>query len=150
MSKVNKLGNQVPPTESDFVIDVEGNITKKRYIGEFTSKILNKKDQAMVAKHRAYLNGDMVSNLDPLILRFHMKISYLRYALVGYPKWWKELDLGYEIYDGNVVDEVYERVLDAEETWLKTIWGEEMVEELKKEDQDDDAGEAGPGYVKQD
>lgn len=133
MNKNKSLNGDIPPTTSDFMIDVEGNITKKRFVGEFSCKIMNKKDTAMVAKHRAYLNGDMADFVDPLVLRLHMMISYLRYALTEYPKWWKEADLGYELYDENVIKEVYDQVLNFEEEWYKQIWGEDAVENLRDE-----------------
>lgn len=143
MSKSSKLGKKLPEMDGDFQVEVIGNITKKRVIGEFSCKIMNRKERALVAKHRAFLNGEMASQLDIATLRFHMMISYLRYALTDYPKWWKEADLGYELYDENIVKEVYDKVLEFEEEWIKEVWGEEAVNKLKTEDEEEDEQETG-------
>lgn len=133
MSKSNKLANDLPAMECDFVLDTEGELTKKRYIGEFTCKIMNRKERALVDKHRAFLNGDIADQLNPMTLRFHHWISYLRYALTDYPRWWKESDLGYELYDQNPIEATYEKVLEFEVKWAKSVWGEEEVQEVKGE-----------------
>lgn len=132
MSKINKLSKEVPPTEKDFQVVVEGDTTKKRFVGEFRCRIPRRKEQCMIDKHRAFLNGPMPEQLSPETLKFHHRISYLRYTIVDQPKWWKEADLGYELYDSNVVDEVYNQVLAFEEEWLTAVWGEEHVQGLKK------------------
>lgn len=134
MNKINGLSKDVPDTTHVFMVDVEGETTKKRFVGEFTCKIPRKKEQCLIDKHRAFLNGDLATQLGPETLRFHHMISYLRYTVDDKvaPKWWKEADLGYELYDENVVKAVYDNVLDFEVNWLKEIWGEEAVANLQK------------------
>jgi hypothetical protein len=65
-------------------------------------------------------------------------VSYLRYTITESPKWWKGADLGYELYDENVVKAIYEAVLDFETTWLKAVWGEEAVNKLQAKHEDRD------------
>lgn len=147
MSNLSKLSKEIPSTELDFMVEVEGDVTKKRFVGEFTCKIPNKKTQCFIDKHRAFLNGPMQDSLSPDTLRFHHMVSYLRYTITDSPKWWKENDLGYEMYDENVIKEVYEKVLDFEEKWLTQVWGEEAIAKLKakgdkKEDEKKDGEEA--------
>ena len=125
MNKIKNLTKEIPPTTSEIQIDVEGEVTKKRFLGEFTCQIPRKKEQCLIDKHRSFLNGPSPENLDPATLRFHHMISYLRYTITDSPKWWKETDLGYELYDDNVVTSVYDAVLEFENAWLKKIWGEE-------------------------
>lgn len=138
MSKFNKLSKDIPPIECDFTIDIEGHVTKKRFVGEFTCKIPRKKEQCLIDKHRVFLNGGMPEQLSPETLRFHHWISYLRYTITESPKFWKDSDLGYELYDANVVEDVYNKVLDFEVEWLKEIWGEEAVKKLKTENEEED------------
>ena len=145
MSKNNKLSKIIPPSESQFEIEVVGEVTKKRFVGEFSCKIPRKKEQCMIDKHRAFLNGELAHMLDATTLRFHQMIAYLRYTLVveDCPKWWKESDLGYDLYDSNVVEAIYNKVLEFEVEWLKEIWGEEAVKKLQ-------AKSEGPNEVKED
>ncbi len=131
MNKFNRLNKEVPPTEETFTISIEGELTKKLYAGDFTCRIPRRKDQCMIDKHRAFLNGDVVDQLSPDTLRFHHMIAYLRYTIVDSPKWWKESDLGYDLYDENVVKEVYDAVLKFEVNWLTAVWGEEAVKKLQ-------------------
>lgn len=134
MSEINKLRKDLPPMETTFQVEETGELTKKRYVGEFSCKIMNKKEQAMVAKHKAFLNGDMAQQLDFATLKLHHQISYLRYALTEYPLFWKNSDLGYELYDMNVIEAVYNQVLKFEEDWITQVWGPEAVKALKGQD----------------
>lgn len=131
MSKNNKLSREIPETSQDFEVEVEGEVTKKRFIGEFQCKIPRRKEQCLIDKHRAFLNGGIAEQLAPETLKFHHMISYLRYTVTESPKWWKESDLGYELYDENVVQTIYNKVLDFEVEWLKEVWGEEAVKKLQ-------------------
>lgn len=136
MNKFSKLGKDVPDTEAEITIDVEGDITKRRFVGEFTCRIPRKKEQCLIDKHRAFLNGPQPEQLDPETLRFHHMISYLRYTVddKNCPKWWRESDLGYELYDVSVVQALYDKVLEFEVAWLKEVWGEEAVNKLLNKD----------------
>lgn len=142
MNKNNNLGSDVPNMNHQFIVESTGNITNKRYIGEFSYKIPNTKEQCLIAKHRAFLNGPNQDYLDAGTLKIHMKIAYLRYTLTDYPKWWKQADLGYELIDHNVIDDVYEKCIQFEEAWLKEIWGDEEDEKQEEE------SEEGPGEEK--
>jgi hypothetical protein len=144
MNKSSALLKDMPATEHTFQVDVEGEVTKKTYAGEFTCKIPRRKDQCLIDKHRALLNGDVPDQLTPATLRFHHMISYLRYTLIEFPKFWKDSDRGYELYDENVVAAIYDKVLSFEETWLKTIWGEEAMTKFKGSDEEVEEKTAGP------
>lgn len=138
MSKISKLSKEIPETTCEFQIEVEGDLTKNRFIGEFVCKIPRRKEQCLIDKHRAFLNSGLADQLDPRTLRFHHEISYLRYTITESPKWWKESDLGYELYDENVVRAIYDKVLEFEVEWLKEIWGEDAVKKLQARQEDRD------------
>jgi len=131
-SKSKKLSTTIPPMESEFDVDIQGEITKKRFLGTFSCSILNRKARALVDRHRVALNGPDPANLSMETLNLHHKISYLRFALTApYPKFWEDSDLGYGLYDGAVIDEVYSKVLAWEEEWMREVWGDDSVDELK-------------------
>ena len=117
----------VPETTHTFQLESSGKVTKRRYVGDFSCKIPTTKDQCQIAKHQAFLNGPMAEFLDPGTLSLHRKIAYLRFTLEKYPDWWRDNDLGYNLIDHNVVGDVYDKVSEFEEGWLKEIWGEEAI-----------------------
>ena len=129
MSKFEDLLKDLPDTEHDFVIsNLVGNLTKRSYSGSFRCKITNVKTRAAIAKHRAMLNSGLDSGLDVGTTNLHHMISYLRYSLLEMPKWWKDADCGYELYDVNVIEAVYDNVLEFEKKWLESVWGPEKAE----------------------
>lgn len=126
MSDIKDLKKSLPSMENSFsIVALEGILTKKQFEGNFTCKIPNMKTQALIAKHKAMLNGGMEASLDLGTRNLHHMLAYLRYTLTDYPKWWKENDLGYELFDINVIEEVYAKVLSFEKEWLESIWGPE-------------------------
>lgn len=130
MNKLSGIKHEMPATEMTFQIEVTGEMTKKRFIGEFTCRIPTKKDLCLIDKHRAFLNGENADQLNPSTLVFHNQIAYLRYVLKEFPKFWRESDLGYALHDGNIVGEVYSKVIDFERQWLREIWGDEALEKF--------------------
>lgn len=138
MNKVNNLQEDFPDKNHEFQIDILGRITKRRYVGDFVCKIPTIKDQAMIAKHEAHLNGEFPVYLDGGIQKIHKMIAYLRFTLTDYPKFWRDSDLGYELHDDNVIKAIYDEVIAFENEWLQKVWGiaeeseSESAEETKK------------------
>lgn len=129
MSKSTGLRSDFPEDTHEFQIDVEGNITRKRFMGEFKCVIPNVKMQCDIAKFRAYLNGDVVDHLDVSTKLMHQMIAHLKFTIVEGPKWWERSKDGYELRDANVIQTIYDAVLEFEQAWLKEIWGEELEEQ---------------------
>lgn len=122
MSKVNNLLETLPETSHTFTLDLIGRITKRRYLGEFVCKIPTLKDQALIDKHRAFLDGEFPIYLKPGIKKLHEQIAYLRFVLTDIPKFWRESDLGYDLRDDNIVEAVYDEVIAFENKWLMAVW----------------------------
>jgi len=66
------------------------------------------------------LNGDLLT-LEPETLMFNEAISHLRFTLIEYPDWWKEANMGMDLYDSNVVVEVYNKCSAFEEEYLNRL-----------------------------
>jgi hypothetical protein len=96
---------------------------------------MNRKERAFASKHEAFLNGEVVDYLDPLTLILHSRLAYLKYSLISFPDFWKESDLGYALFDSNIVEQVYAKVLEFEESWMTEIWGEDKIKSLKGTDE---------------
>lgn len=129
------LPKDIPDLESQFQIDVVGKLTKIRFIGDFTCRVPRIKEQCLIDRHEAFLNGQMAGFLKHGTLKMHRMIAYLRHTLTGdMPKFWKDSDLGYELQDINVIEDIYDRVLEHENTWVKAIWGDDPNSPLKQQE----------------
>lgn len=129
----NEMKKEMPDKEHAFDIDVQGDTSGEFFRGEFTCKIMNRKERAMSDKHFAMLNGGLEDQLSLVTVNLHQMIAYLRYSLIDYPNFWKKSDLGYELFDINVIREVYDKVLAFEESWFRDIWGDEVLEDIKED-----------------
>ena len=115
---------KLPEPINTFYLDkVEGIVTKHEYSGEFTSQIPNLKMQASIARYRSLLNGGDDAGLDLGTRNLHHMIAYLKNVLTEMPSWWKECDYGYDLYDINVIEAVYEKALEHENKWVEAAWG---------------------------
>lgn len=122
MSKNIELYKTLPDDEFTFFIDLRGNVTNTHYRGEFKCKIPRVKTHLEIDKHRAFLCGDMLDFLQPATIIIYKMVSYLRFTLKQYPEWWQNSDLGLELYDSNIIEELYEQVLKLEGEWLDAAY----------------------------
>lgn len=123
----------LPSMETTFTIDTKGADTGQQFQGTFTYKRLNLKGKSSAAKLAARLNEDL-RNLDEDTKFIHEIIANLRYSLVSTPEWWQKSDFGLELYDTNVIFEIYKKCVDFENEWTEKVWGnqEKAKEELKQ------------------
>jgi hypothetical protein len=135
MSEEQKdLPKKLPDMEIIFTVDnLEGKLSKKVFSGEFKYRMPTLKGRAQADKMRADLNGGLDAALDKSVLNFHYMIAYLRFSLAEFPDWWKRSEYGYNLYDYNVVEEVYKRCSDFEKDWMLKVWGKDV---LSKEGED--------------
>ena len=125
------LPKNLPETNPFFELsDVIGEITKEKYSGRFECRIPNIRIQANIAKYIAFLDGGMTEALDQRTVDIHKMHAYCKHCIIECPDWFKESDYGYDLYDGNVLEAIYNKVLEKEEKWLQGIWGKK---ETKKE-----------------
>lgn len=122
MSKNIEIYKDLPEDEHTFYVDLKGNVTNTHYRGEFRCKIPRTKTHLEIDKHRAALCGDMVEYLQPSTVIMYKMLAYLRFTLKEYPSWWRESDLGGDLYDANVVEKVYDEVLTLEGEWLDKVY----------------------------
>lgn len=128
MNNTSDLKKSLPEMEHEFSIsNLEGSLTKNTYSGNFTCKITNIKTQAQIKKLKAKLDEGL-TGLDFGVQKIHEMISYLRYTIIDSPKWWKDSDYGYELYDSNIVETLYNEVLKFEESWMEEVWGKPAEE----------------------
>lgn len=130
---MEKMTQDIPDTNHVFQLDLIGSVTKRRFLGDFSCKIPTIKDQALIAKHEAMLNGEFPVYLNQGVLKVHKWISYLKYTLTDYPSFWRDSELGYSLRDANVIEAVYDEVLSFEDAWYKKIWGDGLDDKTEPE-----------------
>ena len=115
---------KLPSNENSFnILDIEGQITKQKYSGNFVSKVPNLRIQAQIAKFRGALN-EGVEDSDIGTRNLHHMIAYLKFVLIEHPGWWKDADFGYELFDMNIIELIYEKAVELEDEWVKAAWGD--------------------------
>jgi hypothetical protein len=128
----------LPAMEHTFTIDVRGTDTGQQFQGTFTYKRPNLRSKSNAAKLAARLNEDL-KNLDDDTKLLHSILAELRFSLVQFPEWWQKSDFGLELYDANVIFDVYRACVDFENAWTDKVWGnqeaakEELQNTVKKE-----------------
>lgn len=133
MNKVKHLPKTIPSRDHEFSIDVQGSLTNENYKGDFKSKIPRLREQALIAKEKALMNAGFDATLDKQIKNLHHMVAYLKHSITDAPAWFYETDFGYDLYDTNVVEEIYHAVLEKEESWLESVWGKEENESEETE-----------------
>lgn len=115
-----------------FTISVKGNETKKIYDGTFTYERLTLGGRLKVNKMEAKLREDL-SSLDDDVRIYVEMISFLRYGLTSYPKFWEDSNYGLELFDVNVITTVWKETQNFEEKWDKQVNSPEDHKEAKVE-----------------
>lgn len=133
----------LPSMEKTFTIDVKGSDTGQQFQGTFTYKRPNLRAKSNAAKLAARLNEDL-KNLDDDTKFIHDVLANLRYSLSQTPDWWQKADFGLDLYDTNVIFDVYKACVDFENEWTEKVWGnqEQAKEELKESVKADKASKA--------
>lgn len=122
---------KLPSMEHTFSVELEGKETGQKYAGTFTYKRPNLRIKSEIAKTTARLNEDL-KNLDPDIAFMHEVLATLKHTLApgDNAPWWINSDLGFNLFDVNVILELYKETQKFEKEWFEKVWSEE----IKKED----------------
>ena len=122
----------LPSMEHSFSLSIKGSNTSQLWEGKFTYKRPNIGMQSEISKTAAKLNEDL-KNLDDDMKFLHRVLATLRHTIIDSPQWWIDSGFGLELYDTNLVFEIYSAAQDFENEWYDKVWKEDK-EEDKKED----------------
>ncbi len=111
---------KLPSMEFTFNLNIKGSITGEVFKGSFGYKRLSIGDQGKADVLKTNMNGDLVS-IDLGVNKLHEMISWLRFGLIEHPDWWRESNFGIELYDSNVVTEIYNMAMDFEKEWKRKV-----------------------------
>lgn len=132
----------LPSMEHSFSVQVKGVETGLNWVGNFKYKRPSLGARGRIDVMRANLCGDREALL-PEVIEFHEMVAYLRHTLSDYPEWWKEANFGLDLYDGNVVSEVYAKAMEFEAEWKTKVFGGDAKSVEAKSDAGDQAATAG-------
>jgi len=118
--------------EHTFTIDLVGTDTRQPFQGSFTYKRPTIGKRSEIDKTISRMNAGVVS-LDEDTKLLHKMLSVLRHTLVAAPDWWAKSDAGVNLYDINVVIEIYLEVQKFEDEWTKKVWQEDAAAEPTKQ-----------------
>lgn len=114
--------NNLPLPEFKFKLDVVGEDTGSHYVGDFVYKvptILEQDDQKLWFRRMTKDRPEALEDQDSTAL--YSILSSLRTACVSCPDWWKSCDYGVNLYDMNVLAEVFKLKQAQEEEWRNEI-----------------------------
>lgn len=114
---------ELPSMNHVFTIDLKGSETGRQFQGTFTYKRPNIRMQSEIAKTAAVLNGG-IQGVDEDTIFLHGILATLKHTLIESPDWWKKEDYGYELYDMNVILEIYKSIKKFEEEWMNKVWAD--------------------------
>ncbi len=120
----------LPSMEHAFSVDIIGEETQERFNGNFTYKRPSLGRRNEIEKMIVKLSEDLFSLSDDVKF-FNRMVSQLRYGLIESPEWWVKSNYGLDLYDANVVIEIYKKVMEFETKWETEVYG-------KKEEKKDD------------
>lgn len=134
------MSNELPKIERAFDFEEKGEITGKKYDGQFLVKsLLNFGDKHQLELQKTLLQADTRAPT-PGLRGIAQIIAELGVRVVNAPTWWEQSNGGRSIVDENVVLALYDKVLEQEDEWKKelALKQAETVEEtpdpnLKKE-----------------
>lgn len=111
----------LPKNEKIFDFDHTGEITGKKYEGQFTVKcMLSMADKRAVEIERSRITADLMNptgNLSAL----GTVVSNLRARVIESPDWYKQSIITLDLLDEEVLYELYAKCLDASDAWLKEL-----------------------------
>lgn len=121
------MQQNLPSMTHEFELNVVGEETGEKYKGTFKYKRPNIGLRRQIRIYEDELNNGS-ETLDPNIKGLNLIISHLHFTLIEFPKWWNG---GVDLYDENVVIEIYKEVLAFEDSFRKKI--EEAAKADEKE-----------------
>ena len=123
--------DSLDPT-AEFNINMVGDITKNTYLGKFKVKCILSPLESIEAdrEYRNLLGNDSISTNDTI--RFlALSLTQLKFRLIEYPPFWDNKILGgSHIKDNNIISEIFDKALEAQELYKNTKQKE--YDELQK------------------
>jgi hypothetical protein len=114
------MSTELPSMSHTFHISTKGIFTGKNYEGTFTYDIPNIGQKLEISKMVTRLNGDLQS-LPFSVKSMHEMLATLTLCLTQSPDWWEGCEYGRKLHDGNIIQDIYTKCIEFEDTWIKNL-----------------------------
>ena len=112
---------ELPKNESTFDIETVGDTTFKNYQGQFTVRCtLTMGQKHAMELEKSRLMGSYTNPTEELV-GIAVLFANLRHKIVDGPEWWKQSTGGATIKDENVLVDIYNGIMKAEEEWRQKV-----------------------------
>ncbi|RLG44952.1 MAG: hypothetical protein DRN81_03200 [Thermoproteota archaeon] len=133
---IEGLPKSVPDKKITFSIEVIGNTTGHKYVGDFLIEVPMTRALSQVGVALAKLNSGIPhENLDSGTAYLNNAIAYLTVNLVEAPDWFTSadgIDYGFETLDTNVATYIFNQALDVVEDWKAKLRGKKPAKSTSK------------------
>lgn len=111
--------SNLPPKEYKFSIKVNGEETGMEFSGDFVYRRLTIGDKISLQK---WLSSMIDEKSDSESVRSsYLTLAIIRFGCIECPSWFKESDYGINLYDFNVVNEIFVKKIEKEAEWSEKI-----------------------------
>ena len=113
----------LPSQEKSFEINIIGEDTSTKFEGEFVYRrpSLRQKSEIAVTHARAKKDQlDLGTDMESILYI----TAFLKTTIVSAPKWFADSNGGIDLYDANVVVEIYLKCIDYEKEFKKQVFPE--------------------------
>ena len=120
----------LPSMEYPFDIQIKGEESQTVWVGSFLFRRPTLRERAAIKALECRLNMDLVT-LDEDTKALNEALATLRFTLKDYPDWWRDSEYGSDLYDANVIIDIYNKCMAFEAGWRNKLLGgnPKMVEE---------------------
>lgn len=126
---------KLPSMDFPFDVAIKGRETGIMWTGKFKYRRPTIGHRSRIDVMRARLNGDL-ETVDTETKDFNEAISHLRWTIIESPEWWKDSNFGLDLYDGNVIGEIYSKVMEFEKEWRGKVLGDNAQSVTVSDDTD--------------
>ena len=128
--------DSLPKREKTIHIDMTGLETGVHYKGDFVVRtVLSMSGKHALELEKTRLMADY-ANPSRGLVGISITLSNIRAKTIKAPEWWVELGDGSEVLDEEVVLEIYDQIMQAENEWREAITkkAKKDTEELEEEE----------------
>lgn len=111
---------KMPSMEHRFAVQLTGEESGVVFTGDFLYKRPTNTERVLIEQMRARLCADLL-NIDQDVYDFSVAASHLKFTLKESPDWWKDSDYGGNLYDRNVVMDIFAKVKEFENGFKKKL-----------------------------
>jgi len=111
----------LPKNDHSFTFSEKGERTRKTYEGQFTVKCLLSMEEIRQAGIKLDLLNGGSRTLPGGVALLNRAFAELSVRIIKAPSWWTDSNEGRELFDTNVVLEVFNKAIDAERVWDERI-----------------------------